>query len=234
LRGVPTKVAVNEPFSVHVLQHDGSGAPATDASGAAVGGKTTGSDGTASVSYASSGVKTLKATRDNSIRSNAMSVCVYTPGSGECGTDRAPDAPPTETTPDQTPPSPAPAAKDTTPPVIHVGSPTPGKTYSKGPRLIGGDIDEAGGIAQVFLRVRATDGGNLTAGSRCRWFSGKRGVFTHRTVPCSKARFFRVGSDTRFSYLLPSRLGKGKYVVDIKVLDRAYNAGRAAIPFKVK
>jgi hypothetical protein len=47
----------------------------------------------------------------------------------------------------------------------------------------------------------------MTAKSRCRWFSGKRGVFTHRTVPCSKARFFRVGTNPKFSYLLPSRLG---------------------------
>jgi hypothetical protein len=233
LRGVPTKAAVNEPFTVHVLQHDGSGTPATDASGAAVAGATTGSGGTASVSFDSSGTRTLKAERSNSIRSNGMSVCVYTPGSGECGTDRSPDAP-AQTTPDQTPPPPAPPVKDTTPPVIQVGSPTPGKTYAKGPRLIAGDIDEAGGIAQVFLRVRATNGGNLTAASRCRWFSGKRGVFTHRTVPCSKARFFRIGANPRFSYLLPSRLGKGKYVVDVKVLDRAYNAGRAAISFKVK
>jgi hypothetical protein len=59
-------------------------------------------------------------------------------------------------------------------------------------------------------------------------------VFTHRTVPCSRARFFRVGTDTRFSYLLPARLRKGKYVLDVKVLDRAYNAGRSSVPFGVK
>jgi hypothetical protein len=124
--------------------------------------------------------------------------------------------------------------KDTTPPVIHVLSPQSGKTYANGPRVLSGTIDESGGVAQVFLRLRATDGGNLTSASRCRWFSGKRGVFTHRTVPCSKARFFRGGSDTRFSYLLPARLRKGKYVLDVKVLDRAYNAGRTSVPFGVK
>ena len=61
-----------------------------------------------------------------------------------------------------------------------------------------------------------------------------RVVFTHRTVPCSKARFFRLGSDPRFSYLLPTRLRSGKYALDVKVLDRAYNAGRMAVPFNVK
>ena len=166
--------------------------------------------------------------------SNAATVCVYVPGSGDCGTDKAPDNTQT-TTPTATPaPVPAPAVKDTTPPVVHVSSLTPNKTYDRGPRVLSGTVDESGGIAQVFLRLRATDGGNLTAASRCRWFSGKRGVFTHRTVPCAKARFFRVGTDSKFSYLLPARLGRGKYVLDVKVLDRAYNAGRSAVPFKVR
>ena len=38
----------------------------------------------------------------------------------------------------------------------------------------------------------------------------------------------------KFSYLLPARLRHGKYVLDVKVLDRAYNAGRASVPFGVK
>jgi hypothetical protein len=59
-------------------------------------------------------------------------------------------------------------------------------------------------------------------------------VFTHRTVPCSKARYFRIGSNARWSYLLPARLRTGKYVLDVKVLDRAYNVGRMAVPFGVK
>jgi hypothetical protein len=231
LRGAPTRAAVGEAFTVHVLQHDATGA-ATDASGATVAGRTTGSDGNASVSFDSSGVKTFKADRSGSVRSNAATVCVYTPGSGECGTETAPG----QTTTTDTSPvvQPAPAVKDTTPPVIKITSLTPGKTYGLGPRELAGEVDESGGIAQVFLRLRATDGGDLTAASRCRWFSAKRGVFTHRTVPCSKARFFRLGTNPRFSYLLPSRLGKGRYVLDVKVLDRAYNAGRMTVPFGVK
>src|SRR5204862_2662967 len=126
------------------------------------------------------------------------------------------------------------SVKDTTPPTIVVTSLEPGKTYSDGPRELSGSVDDSGGIAQVFLRLQASDGGHLTAASHCRWFSGKRGVFTHRVVPCSKARYFRLGSNPKFSYLLPSRLGKGKYVLDVKVLDHAYNAGRMAVPFNVR
>jgi hypothetical protein len=228
LRGTPTNAPVKQAFTVHVLQHDGNGSPATDAAGASVAGATTGADGTASVSFDSPGVKRLKAERPNSIRSNAQTVCVYVPGSGDCGTQ--PSSATGTTAPAPIPPAP----KDTTPPVVHVTSPLAGKSYARGPRLLAGAIDEAGGIAQVFLRLRATDGGSMTAASRCRWFSGKREVFTHRTVPCSRARYFRVGSEAAFSYLLPARLGKGKYVLDVKVLDHAYNAGRTAVSFKVK
>jgi hypothetical protein len=234
LRGAPASAAVGQPFTVHVFQHDGSGA-ATDAAGATVAGGTTGSDGTASISFDTSGTKRFKAERSGSTRSNAASICVYAPGSGECGTEKSPS---TDTGPTSTPTElesgpPAPL-KDVTAPVIHIGSPLPGKKYARGPRVLAGDVDEANGIAQVFLRLRATDGGALTSASRCRWFSGKRGVFTHRTVPCSKARYFRIGSNPRWSYLLPARLRTGKYVLDVKVLDRSYNAGRAAVPFGVK
>ena len=235
LRGTPATAATGQSFSVHVYQHDGSGAPATDAAGATVGGQTTGSDGTASISFDAPGRKTLKAERPKTIRSNAQTVCVYVPGSGDCGTEKAPDnSQPTTTTDQPASPAPAPVAKDTIAPVIHVTSPAAGKDYPIGPRVLSGGVDEAGGIAQVFLRLRATDGGNLTSASRCRWFSGKRGVFTHRTVPCSKARFFRIGTSAKISYLLPARLRHGKYVLDVKVLDRAYNAGRASVPFGVR
>jgi hypothetical protein len=229
LTGAPSRAATNEQFTLTVDQFDTSGTK-TSAQGASVAGATTDADGRATVAFADPGKHTFKATKSGTVRSNAATVCVYVPGSGDCGTDKAPDSTQTPTPA----PQPAPAVKDTTPPTIQVGTITPGKTYKPGPRVLAGSADDASGIAQVFLRLRATDGGNLTAASRCRWFSGKRGVFTHRTVPCSKTRFFRLGANPKFSYLLPSRLAKGKYVLDVKVLDRSYNAGRMAVPFSVK
>lgn len=229
LTGVPTRAATGESFQVTVEQNDGNGSR-TPAAGAAVAGATTDATGHATISFADGGQHTFKATRPDAIRSNAGTVCVYVPGSGDCGTDKAPET----TTRTDTTPTTAPAARDTTPPVVKLTTLTPGKKYKRGPRVLAGDTADAGGIAQVFLRLRATTGGKLTAASRCRWFSGKREAFTHRRVPCSRARFFRLGTDRHFSYLLPSRLGKGSYVLDVKVLDRAYNAGRVAVPFKVK
>ena len=227
----PTRAATGEAFGVTVQQNDGAGTR-TPAAAAVVQGATTDATGHATLSFADAGVHRFKATRAGSIRSNAASVCVYAPGSGDCGTDKPPVVDQTAPPADQ--PLVQPAAKDTTAPVIAVSSPEAGKDYARGPRVIAGQVDDAGGIAQVFLRLRSSDGGGLTSASRCHWFSGKRGVFTHRTVPCSKARFFRIGTKARFSYLLPARLRTGRYVLDIKVLDKAYNAGRTAVPFGVK
>ena len=227
LSGAPAKARTGQSFQVTVQQDDGNG-KFTPAAGASVAGQTTDAAGHATVSFSDSGNHTFKATRSGTVRSNAQTVCVYVPDSGDCGTDKP--APPAE----QPAPPPPPPAKDTTPPVVHISTIQDGKTYTTGPRVLSGDVSDAGGIQQVFLRLRATDGGDLTSASKCRWFSGKRGVFTHRTVPCSKARFFRIGTDAHFSYLLPARLRHGKYVFEVKVLDKSYNAGRSSAAFKVK
>ncbi|MEA2495823.1 MAG: hypothetical protein QOJ29_3734, partial [Thermoleophilaceae bacterium] len=240
----PARAEKGQSFDVTVEQNDGAG-NRTPALAASVETASTDASGHASLMFDDTGNHTFKATRSDAVRSNARTVCVYVPGSGDCGTQKAsdPNSPTTPTTPTTTTTTPTDSAtpseggaavKDTTPPIVHVDSLEPGKTYTQGPRVLSGSVDESGGIAQVFLRLTASDGGDLTAASRCRWFSGKRGVFTHRVVPCARSRFFRVGTDGKFSYLLPARLGKGEYKLDVKVLDRAYNAGRTAVPFSVK
>jgi hypothetical protein len=227
----PARAATGESFQVTAQENDGAGHRIA-APGAAVGGTTTDASGHATLTFGDAGSHPLKATRSGAIRSNGATVCVYVPGSGDCGTDNAaPVQPPIDQAP---PPVVQPVAKDTTPPVVRLSSIEPGKVYAAGPRVLSGEAEDAGGIAQVFLRLRSTDGGGLTADSRCRWFSGKRGVFTHRTVPCSKARYFRIGTNARFSYLLPAPLRSGHYVLEVKVLDKAYNAGRSEAAFRVK
>ena len=42
-----------------------------------------------------------------------------------------------------------------------------------------------------------------------------------RTRTCGKAAFFSVGSALSFSYLLPARLGPGRYVYAIEAIDAA-------------
>src|SRR4051812_11525925 len=119
LSGTPSRAATNEAFTVSVQDEDGNG-NATPGVGASVGGKTTDAQGHATIAFADAGTHTLKATRSGAVRSNAQSVCVYVPGSGDCGTDKAANGG-GESTTQPTPlagpgPVSTPAAKDTTPP----------------------------------------------------------------------------------------------------------------------
>ena len=228
----PARAATGQSFAVTVQQNDGNGTR-TVAPGASVQGQTTDATGQATISFADPGVKHFKATRAGSVRSNALDVCVYVEGSGDCGTAKAgttdESTPPAQETPGQ----PAPPAKDTTPPVVTIGEPVDGRTYASGPRLLSGNVSDDHGLYQVFLRLRQAGSGGTSA-ARCRWYSAKREVFTHRTVPCSRARFFRIGKSGNWSYLLPARLRKASYVLDVKVLDTSYNAGRDTASFRVK
>jgi hypothetical protein len=55
---------------------------------------------------------------------------------------------------------------------------------------------------------------------RCWDFSGSRVRFV-RVRTCGSASFFSVGGSESFSYLLPARLPKGRYVFDIEGVDSA-------------
>lgn len=81
----PTTGRTDQPVTVRVT----NGANGAALSGAMVRGATTGSDGTASLSFPEPGVYRLKAERDDSVRSNALSVCVDPPDVESCtSTDR--------------------------------------------------------------------------------------------------------------------------------------------------
>lgn len=220
LTGAPTRAAVGESFGVLVRQHDGNG-NAVNAAGADVAGTSTGVDGRATISFDSAGTKRFKATRADAIRSNAAEVCVYVPDSGECGTAKPGVEPP--------PPA-APAVKDTEAPAVTL-SLRDGGTYRRGPRVLAGSADDAGGLWGVYLRLSKVESG-ATAG-RCRWFSGRLERFT-RSRPCAKARFIRLGREAKWSYLLPERLKRGSYVVEAKALDRNLNRGAARAAFRVR
>jgi hypothetical protein len=209
LSGAPVKAETGQSFSVSVKQHDGNGASAP-ALGASVAGQTTAADGSATVSFSTPGVKTFKATRSGAVRSNGAQVCVYTPGSGDCDTVK-----------------PAPAAvPDNSAPVAHIGSLRAGAVYRRGPRVLSGTVSEDRALYQVYFRLRKIGAGG------CRWFSGKRETFTS-AGKCSSARFTRLGDDPAWSYLLPERLGEGRYILDVKALDSAFNPGRAQVRFSV-
>jgi hypothetical protein len=76
----PSSATTGQPFTVRVTDGE-NGAPLADAS---VGGATTGADGRAGVTIEDKGIYRLKASRADSVRSNALSVCVDPPGAVPC------------------------------------------------------------------------------------------------------------------------------------------------------
>jgi hypothetical protein len=200
------RAAVGEAVAVLVEEVDGSTGTAVPSQGASVAGTTTGVDGRAAPVFTEPGSYTFKATKADTIRSNSSTVCVYAPGSGGCGLD---------------------APADDVAPDASISGLVNGRTYRRAPRTLRGHVDEAGGIHQVYLRVRMIDRRG------CRWLSGRREVFS-RPRTCDRARFIRLGDSADWSYLLPLRLPAGaRYIVDVKALDRSLNRDLEQVRFRV-
>ena len=208
----PTTAQAGQPVDVTVQQY-GSNGTLAPAVGAGIGGAITGADGHASVTFGTPGVQHVKATRADAIRSNAADVCVYAPGSGDCGSTK-----PT-TTPTLTP--------DKVKPTVAFRALRNGAKYKRGPRTLAGSASDDRGLFQVyFLLKRHSHGG-------CSWFSSKSARFTSAKSHCTSARYQRVGNKTQWSYLLPARLPAGKYELDAKAIDSSYNASHSKITFEV-
>jgi hypothetical protein len=211
----PARAATGQGFGVEVRQHDGAGADAP-APGAAVQGRTTGADGSATISFDTPGTRRFKATRSDAVRSNEAEVCVYEPGSGGCGTAKANPQPP-----DVKP------LPDTTSPLAEVTSIDAGRHYrGNAPRLLAGTVEESRGIDQVMFRLRRVARGT------CFWFTDKYDRFA-RARSCRRAKHVRVGDDPEWSYLLPERLERGRYLLQVRAVDDAGNVGREQIRFYV-
>jgi hypothetical protein len=69
----------------------------------------------------------------------------------------------------------------------------------------------------VKLRLTRNDRG------RCSTFSGKRERFVRRPCGVAKGFWFKIGDRASWEYLLPSRLRRGRYVLDVNAIDKAYN-----------
>jgi hypothetical protein len=207
----PASAAVGQPVDVTVQQY-GSNGTLAPAVGASVAGATSGADGHASVTFSGTGVQHVKATRADAIRSNAVDVCVYAAGSGDCGSAKAP------------PPALAP---DKVKPTVAFSGIRDGAKYKVGPRKLAGTAGDDRGLFQVyFLLKRHSHAG-------CSWFSSKSARFTSAKSHCSSARFQRVGNKSAWSFLLPARLPAGKYELVEKAIDSSYNGTRQTIKFEV-
>lgn len=196
-----------------------------------------------------SGTRSLKAERSGSVRSNALTVTVT--GSGSCSngsgggsggsgaTTTDPGSPSGGTDPGVTPPAdtpPLPAVPlDVTAPRSVIAGIANGAVFAKGkgPRELRGAVGEAAstrggklvadpsGIREIKLRLART------VGKRCFSFSGKSERFRGAHCGVASASFFSIGAKSPWRYLLPTRLPRGSYVLDVKATDRAGNTDKA-------
>ena len=87
----------------------------------------------------------------------------------------------------------------------------------RGPRELTGRVGEPSGLHAVKLRLTRRVGG------RCSAWSGSKERFVRRRCGARHGWWFRIGDRADWSYLLPARLPRGRYVLDVNAIDRAYN-----------
>jgi hypothetical protein len=169
-------------------------------------GPNTGPDGTVRVTLTQSGTRTFKASKTGSVRSNALPITTVAPGQ--------PLPPPQSGGPGAAPDRLAPLAK-----LLGIAD---RQTFArgKGPRTLKASASDVSGLAAVKLRLTRRSGG------RCFYFSGRRQELER--TRCGRAFFFKVGESPDVSYLLPERLGPGRYVLDLAAVDRAGNRSALA------
>jgi hypothetical protein len=112
---------------------------------------------------------------------------------------------------------------DRTPPYAHIAGIRNGQRFKRGhgPRALRGSVSvEPAGLSSLRLRLTRNDRG------RCSGYDARRERFV-RTRRCSAkaGRTFAVDTAQDFSYLLPERLRRGRYVFDVFAVDAAGNRG---------
>jgi hypothetical protein len=241
LLDAPTAAVPGKAFTVTATNTDTSydsfGAPTGTAfspsAGAAISGgvatATTGADGKASVTVAG-GPYTLVVSKDKRAPARIVG-CATTGSDGLCGTTLRPCLVGNDGC--GTLPSGPPAPCVTNGSDGFCGSPdkvvanaaitavSEGKKYKKGagPRELAGKVaNDGSGIADVRLRLTRNDGG------KCATYDAKTEKFKAlKKCGASHGVWFSVGAKQDFTYLLPSKLGRGRYVLDVEVTDKAGN-----------
>jgi hypothetical protein len=184
---------------------DPSETNATPAAGATVtaGGQTftTNASGIAQITYAGRGPVAVQATMPGTVRSTAEQTCVTDGSDGACSTVR-------------------PSAPDRTAPTAALKGIRDGQRFKRrrAPRELSGTVSEdPSGLWAVKIRLTRRHAG------KCWYFSGSREQFLKRT--CGKQYAFKVGDRAEWSYLLPARLPRGRYVLSTYAIDNAFNRG---------
>jgi hypothetical protein len=219
---VPTVAEAGALVPVTVVSHPSTGGAPVPAAGASVGSDgtsgTTDAAGHVALTFTRAGSYILHATTAAGGPSSVpgeVSICIHAGNDGTCGT----------TAPSAGSGAPVAAgsgtlgAKNSVGPKAIVADLTgliDGHRYRRGdaPRVLAGKVTASTSVASISLRLRRTYRG------RCWAYDGTRERLLR--VRCRRGSFFRVApTGDSFSYLLPSRLPAGRYVVDINATDAA-------------
>ena len=213
LSRVPATAAPGAGASVLVETFNGSSPVPAAGATVSVGARsfTTGGDGIAQVSFEGSGPVAVRATKADAVPSATEQTCVSNGADGACGTVQ-------------------PSAPDRTAPTASLKGIRDGQRFTRrrAPRELEGMVSEdPSGLWAVKIRLTRKFKGT------CWYFSGSREQFVKRT--CGKQYAFKVGDRAEWSYLLPARLPRGRYVLSTYAIDNAYNRGEESrVVFRVR
>jgi hypothetical protein len=226
--GIPSSVQVGVPFTVRVSEirtpagtfaEPGQGTP-TPVAGAAVSGAgavggVSDAGGTATVTLNSAGNFTLRASKGGDAPSATFVVCAHNGNDGTCGTHTASGS----------------AGSQTSAGGISAGAPYKGPyalvpqvpglidghiyTRTRAPRILAGSVLAHTTVSAIALTLRRS------YRHHCYAFDGVTTRFVR--ARCGTGKPFQVSTNGLFSYLLPSALQPGRYVLDIQATDAAGN-----------
>jgi len=213
----PPAAEEGSPIQVKVTSYEnGTGTP-SPAAGASVSyeGTTTTTDGSgmATLTFASPGEQEVKVSAPSSIPAETT-VCVHHGNDGNCGTTAPVATAGVESSTATAPPLPykGPFALVADVATIHDGELF---AHGFGPRLLAGEILSHSAVSSVGLALHRSYKG------RCWAYDGISERFAK--ARCGSATTFKVASGGSFSYLLPAKLGPGRYVLDVTATDVAGN-----------
>jgi len=219
LVGVPASVVAGSPFTVTVNEQrtDGTTTTPTPASGARISDGmavlgTTDASGHVTITLPAVGPTTLYAVRSGNVESDSSAVSVV-----------AADGTPASTTPGGAPPAPVGLGPDRSAPSAAITGIDEGQRFAhgEGPRRLRAIVaSDPSGLYAVKLRLTRNDRG------RCTYFSGRfeRFRLNHKArCRASAGSWFGVGDRSSVDYLLPARLPRGRYVLDVNAIDKAFN-----------
>jgi hypothetical protein len=214
ISGLPRTVAPGKSVTVRVDAYTAPVFPSTTTTVAPAAGATisygdnaatTGSDGTARLTFSGVGEKTVQATKPGYVRSASETTCLTSGDDGRCGTD------------------------DEVAPAVSFRKLKTGQVYERkrAPRRIAGSVtSDPSGLRAVRLGIARK------LGDRCWGFSGAKERFKRRG--CDDERKFRIGDRQVWSYLLPERLPKGRYQIRAVAVDNAGNRSARRVVIRVR